>query len=47
MCEIALGQPAAAAKWFVRACERLNPHIAEKRLEEMARVWGEQKGATQ
>ena len=38
MCEIALGQPKAATKWFVQACERLNPHIAEKRLEEMARV---------
>ncbi len=47
MCEIALGQPKAATKWFVQACERLNPHIAEKRLEEMVRVIGEQKGAAQ
>ncbi|UCC69635.1 MAG: tetratricopeptide repeat protein [Armatimonadota bacterium] len=38
MCEIALGQPKAAAEWFAKACDRLNPHIAEKRLEEMLRV---------
>jgi Flp pilus assembly protein TadD len=38
VCEIALGQRKAATKWFMWACERLNPHIAEKRLEEMVRV---------
>ena len=38
LCEIALGQPQAATAWFVQACERLNPHIAGKRLEEMVRV---------
>lgn len=40
LCEIALGQPQAATPWFVQACERLNPHIAEKRLSEMMRVAG-------
>ncbi len=38
LCEIALGQPKAAREWFTQACERLNPQIAEKRLEEMVRV---------
>jgi len=38
LCEIALGQPQAATRWFILACERLNPHIARKRLEEMMRV---------
>jgi len=38
LCEIALDQPQAATPWFTQACERLNPHIAEKRLEEMLRV---------
>jgi tetratricopeptide (TPR) repeat protein len=38
LCEIALGQPQAAVRWFIQACERLNPHLAEKRLEEMRRV---------
>jgi tetratricopeptide (TPR) repeat protein len=36
--EIALGQPQNATPWFTQACERLNPHIAEKRLAEMLRV---------
>jgi len=38
LCDIALGQPQAATPWFTEACSRLNPHIAEKRLEEMLRV---------
>jgi tetratricopeptide (TPR) repeat protein len=41
LCEIALGQPQAATRWFTLAVERLNPHLAEKRFEEMMRVWGE------
>jgi predicted Zn-dependent protease len=44
MCDIALGQPRAATQWFVQAAERLDPHIAEKRLEEMMRVRGEEAG---
>jgi len=40
LCEIALGQPQNATSWFAQACERLNPHVAEKRLEEMLRVAG-------
>jgi len=42
LCEIALGQPKAATAWFIQAAARLNPHIAEKRLEEMLRVQAEQ-----
>jgi Flp pilus assembly protein TadD len=38
MCEIALGQPKAALRWFGMAVERLNPHLAQKRFEEMVRV---------
>ena len=38
LCDIAVGQPKSAGKWFVEAVERLNPHIAEKRFEEMMRV---------
>jgi Flp pilus assembly protein TadD len=41
MCEIALGRPQAAREWFLRAVQRLNPHLAQKRLEEMLRVAGE------
>jgi tetratricopeptide (TPR) repeat protein len=40
LCEIALGQPQAATPWFIQSCERLHPHIAEKRLQEMLRVSG-------
>ena len=38
LCDIALGQPKAAAPWFVQAAARLNPQIAQKRLEEMLRL---------
>lgn len=38
MCEIALGRYREATPWFVEVAERLNPHVAEKRLEEMRRV---------
>jgi tetratricopeptide (TPR) repeat protein len=38
MCDIALGHPKAATHWFVETASRLNPHVAEKRLEEMIRV---------
>ncbi len=41
MCDIALGQPQAATRWFALAVSRLHPHLAEKRFEEMMRVWGE------
>jgi tetratricopeptide (TPR) repeat protein len=53
LCEIALAQPPgsagfslspyprAAIPWFALAVERLNPHLAEKRFEEMMRVWRE------
>jgi tetratricopeptide (TPR) repeat protein len=53
MCDIALAQspgsagfslpsdPRAATRWFALAVDRLNPHLAEKRFEEMVRVWGE------
>jgi tetratricopeptide (TPR) repeat protein len=41
LCDIALGQPRAATPWFTLAVERLNPHLAEKRFEEMMGVWGE------
>jgi tetratricopeptide (TPR) repeat protein len=40
LCEIALGRQKAALPWFIQAAERLNPHLAEKRLEEMLRVTG-------
>jgi tetratricopeptide (TPR) repeat protein len=40
MCDIALGHTKAATAWFVEAASRLNPHVAEKRLEEMVRVSG-------
>ena len=45
LCEIALGQPQASTPWFALAVERLNPHLAEKRFEEMMRVWGEGEGS--
>ena len=45
LCEIALGQPQLARPWFIGACERLNPNIAARRLEEMARVWRKITGA--
>lgn len=38
--EIAVGRTEDAKQWFVTACSRLNPHIAEKRFEEMVRVRG-------
>ncbi len=38
LCEIALGRPSASVEWFRLACERLNPHLAQKRLEELVRV---------
>jgi tetratricopeptide (TPR) repeat protein len=38
LCEIALGKARAAVPWFVQAAARLNPQIAEKRLEEMMRL---------
>lgn len=38
LCEIALGRPRDATRWFTQTCERLNPHIAKKRLAEMIRV---------
>ncbi len=41
LCDIALGQPQSATAWFALAVERLNPHLAEKRFEEMMRVRGE------
>jgi len=47
LCEIALGQPRAAREWFAQAAERLNPQIAEKRLEEMLRVMGDAGQAEQ
>ena len=40
LCDIALGQPDSSTRWFMLAVERLNPHLAEKRFEEMRRVWG-------
>lgn len=39
MCEIALGRDKDAVPWFVETARRLNPHVAEKRLAEMLRVW--------
>jgi tetratricopeptide (TPR) repeat protein len=41
LCDIALGEPKAACKWFHQAAERLNPQLAQKRLEEMLRVRSE------
>ncbi len=38
LCDIALGQTSTATEWFTQACDRLNPHLAEKRLEEMLRL---------
>jgi hypothetical protein len=38
LCEIALGNPKAALPWFLETASRLNPHVAQKRLEEMLRV---------
>jgi tetratricopeptide (TPR) repeat protein len=40
MCELALGRHRESLKWFEETAARLNPHVAEKRLEEMARVSG-------
>jgi tetratricopeptide (TPR) repeat protein len=45
MCDIALGQPKAATHWFTLTAERLNPHVARKRFEEMMRVMAEQEKA--
>jgi Tfp pilus assembly protein PilF len=39
LCDVALGHAKAATEWFVMTAERLNPHVAEKRLAEMMRVW--------
>lgn len=44
LCDIALGQPKTAAAWFTQAAERLNPHIAKKRLAEMLRLCAEDGG---
>ncbi len=38
LCDVALGHTRAATEWFVETASRLNPHVAEKRLEEMLRV---------
>jgi tetratricopeptide (TPR) repeat protein len=38
LCEMALGNPKAALPWFLKTAGRLNPQIAQKRLEEMVRV---------
>jgi thioredoxin-like negative regulator of GroEL len=38
MCDIALGKPNAAVRWFTSAAESLNPHLARRRFEEMLRV---------
>jgi Flp pilus assembly protein TadD len=38
LCDIALGQPGAATRWFLLAVEQLNPQLARKRFEEMMRV---------
>jgi tetratricopeptide (TPR) repeat protein len=44
MCDIALGLAQAATPWFILAVDRLNPHLAEKRFEEMMRVRGARTG---
>lgn len=38
LCDIALGNPKGATRWFVEMAARLNPHVARKRLEEMLRL---------
>ncbi len=40
LCDIAIGQPQGATRWFALAVERLNPLVARKRFEEMKRVRG-------
>jgi tetratricopeptide (TPR) repeat protein len=44
MCDIALDKPKAAVRWFTSAAESLNPHLAEKRFEEMVRVMDGERG---
>jgi len=39
VCEVALGRPREATDWFIKTAHRLNPHVAEKRLAEMIRVY--------
>lgn len=38
LCDIAIGQPQLATRWFLLAVDRLNPQLAQKRFEEMMRV---------
>ena len=45
LCDIAVGQPQSATPWFTLAVEHLNPHLGEKRFEEMMRVWREARTA--
>jgi tetratricopeptide (TPR) repeat protein len=45
LCEVALGRRPSATEWFTEAVERLNPHIAEKRFEEMMRARAEVREA--
>ncbi len=40
LCDVAVGQPQGATRWFALAVERLNPQVAKKRFEEMRRVRG-------
>jgi tetratricopeptide (TPR) repeat protein len=40
LCDIALGQPQTATRWFLLAVDRLNPQLTQKRFEELGRVRG-------